>query len=215
MPAAVVVGAISVASSVVKANGARKAAREQVKSIEAGKADINAGFDKSQTYQDPYVDAGKSAIHRLSAGTQAGGEFDKTFGASDFKADPGYAFRQSEGLKAVERGAAGRTGALSGAAIKGAQRFGQDLASQEYQSAYSRFNTDMNTRFSRLGDVASRGQHAADVSSNAEQDRGTNLGNLSINKGNVLAAKQIAYANAGANALNSISNSMPTSYGKK
>ena len=64
----------------------------------------------------------------------------------------------------------------------------------------------MNTRFGRLNDLANRGQHAADISTQSEQQRGQSLGNLSINKGNVLAAKETAYANAGANAINSIGN---------
>ena len=206
MVAAIAVVAVGVTSQVVKANGAKQAAKSQIKGIGAAKNDLNAGYDKAQTYQDPYIDAGKQTLGRLTEGLKVGGEFDKSFGESDFKADPGYAFRMSEGLKGVEQGASARGGVLSGAAIKGAERFGQDLASQEYQSAYARFNNDMNTRFTRLDQIAGRGQHAADFSAQSEQQRGQSLGNLSINKGNVIAAKQLAYASAGANAINSIGN---------
>ena len=55
----------------------------------------------------------------------------RNFGASDFQADPGYAFRLSEGMKALDRTAAARGGLLSGATLNGAQRYGSDLASQE------------------------------------------------------------------------------------
>jgi hypothetical protein len=209
MPVAlIVVAAAAVTSQVVKANGARKAANEQKKGIEAGKADINTAFDKAQTYQDPYVDAGKQAIGQLSDGTKAGGDFNRSFTMADFQADPGYEFRQQQGQRAVDMGAAARGGVLSGAALKGEQKFGQDLAANEYQSAYTRFNNDINSRFNRLSSVAQMGQHAADISTNSEQTRGTNLGNLSINKGNVNAAKELAYSNAGANAVTSIGNAV-------
>jgi len=66
----------------------------------------------------------------------------RNFSASDFQADPGYAFRLSEGMKALDRTAASRGGLLSGATLKGAQRYGSDLASQEYGNAYNRFQNN-------------------------------------------------------------------------
>ena len=206
MPVAIV--AAYVASQAIKANGARKAANAQNKGIDAAKEDLNAGYDKALGYQAPYVDAGKQTIGQLAEGLKAGGDFNRQFTAADFQADPGYQFRQDQGQKAVERSAAAKGGALSGAAIKGASEYGQNLASQEYQSAYQRYNNDLSSRFSRLSSVAQMGQHAADYSSNLDSERGTNLGNLSINKGNVNAAKETAYAAAGANAVKSIGNAI-------
>ena len=66
------------------------------------------------------------------------GSMAKPFGADQFQQDPGYAFRQAEGMKALERSASARGNLLSGATMKGIQRFGQDLASQEYQNAAPR-----------------------------------------------------------------------------
>ncbi len=207
MPVAIVVAA-AITSQAIKANGARKAAKAQIKGIEAGKRDLNEGYDKAATYQQPYVDAGKQTLGQLAAGLQDGGEFNRKYTMEDFQADPGYEFRQQEGQKGVERSAAARGGALSGAAIKAANQYGQNLASQEYQSAYQRYNNDLAGRFSRLSSIASMGQHAADVSSGMEAERGTSLGNLSINKGNVKAAQQTAYATAAANANQSAANAI-------
>jgi hypothetical protein len=64
----------------------------------------------------------------------------------NFEADPGYAFRMSEGLKALERSAAARGGLLSGGAGKAFQRFGQGLASQEYGNAFQRFQQERAAR---------------------------------------------------------------------
>jgi hypothetical protein len=64
----------------------------------------------------------------------------------NFQADPGYGFRMSEGLKALERSAAARGGLMSGGAGKALQRYGQDLASQEYGNAFQRFQQDRAAR---------------------------------------------------------------------
>jgi hypothetical protein len=64
----------------------------------------------------------------------------------NFEADPGYGFRLSEGLKALERSAAARGGLMSGGAGKALQRYGQDLASQEYGNAFQRFQQDRAAR---------------------------------------------------------------------
>jgi len=190
---------MGIISDVIGANGARKAANAQKAGIENAKKDINSGYDKAIGYQTPFIDAGKQTIGQLATGLQDGGEFNRKYSISDFTADPGYAFRMQQGQQAVERGAAARGGALSGAAIKDTQRFGQDLASNEYQSAFNRYNTDLNGRFSRLSSVAQMGQRGADNGSNLEADRGARLGDLSVNKGNVNSAKELAYAKAGSN----------------
>lgn len=63
----------------------------------------------------------------------------KDFTMSDFQEDPGYGFRLKEGLKAVDSQAAARGGLISGGALKASQRYGQDMASQEYQNAFNRY----------------------------------------------------------------------------
>ena len=204
---------IDIGGQLLKANAARRAANDQKRGIANGKADINTNFDKAQEYQDPYVSAGKQTIGDLTTGLAPGGEFNRNFTMADFAADPGYQFRMDQGQKAVDQGAASRGGVLSGAALKGEQKFGQGLADQTYQSAYERFNNDLNNRFNRLSSVATKGQHAADVSTNSSQQRGEMLGNLSINQGNVNAAKDIAYGNAEVNGLNAVGNAVGNYFG--
>ena len=82
----------------------------------------------------------------------------RNFGASDFQADPGYAFRLSEGMKALDRTAASRGGLLSGATLKGAQRYGSDLASQEYQNAFNRYQANRANQAQEYGNAFNRFQ---------------------------------------------------------
>jgi hypothetical protein len=58
--------------------------------------------------------------------------------AGEWTTDPGYQFRMQEGTKALERGAAARTGVLNGAQQKALTGFGQDLGSEEYGNVVSR-----------------------------------------------------------------------------
>lgn len=82
----------------------------------------------------------------------------RNFGQGDFQADPGYAFRLSEGMKALDRTAASRGGLLSGANLKGAQRYGSDLASQEYQNAYNRYQANRAAQAQEYGNAYNRFQ---------------------------------------------------------
>jgi hypothetical protein len=82
----------------------------------------------------------------------------RNFGQSDFQTDPGYAFRLSEGMKALDRTAASRGGLLSGATLRGAQRYGQDLASQEYQNAFNRYQANRAAQAQEYGNAYNRFQ---------------------------------------------------------
>ena len=124
---------------------------------------------------------------------------------AEFNADPGYAFRLSEGQKALERQAAARGGLISGSALKAAQRYGQDMGTQDYgralQDFYGRQDVARNTNAGVVG--------FAPTASNAMTNLGTNYGNAAstnlTDQGNTSAnamlaserARQSAYGNIG------------------
>ncbi len=62
------------------------------------------------------------------------GSFTKPFDAEEFYKyqDPGYAFRQQQGMQGVLNGAGAGSGAMTGAAMKDLIGYNQDLASTEY-----------------------------------------------------------------------------------
>jgi len=152
----------------------------------------------------------------------------RNFGASDFQADPGYAFRLSEGMKALDRTAASRGGLLSGATLKGAQQYGQGLASQEYQNAFNRyqanraqqaqeygnafnrFQTERTNTLAPLQSLAGVGQSATQQAQQASQNYATGGANTLGTFGAAQAGNIIGAGNArasgyvgGANALSS------------
>lgn len=81
-----------------------------------------------------------------TAFTKPNDAFSKPF---QFEADPGYDFRMAEGMRGINNGAAARGGVLSGAALKAASKYNQNFASNEYQNAYGRYQTDETGKYNR------------------------------------------------------------------
>lgn len=201
--------AISSLASLYGANRIGKAASTAA-NIGQGAADRATALQQSQYDQTradlaPYRMAGTNALAQLTAGTAPGGQFTKSFGMSDFEQDPGYGFRMSEGLKALDRTAAARGNLLSGSTLKGAQRYGQDLGSQEYQNAFNRYQTNRSNVLNPLQSLAGVGQTSTNQGISAGQNFATNVGNLGMgaaanqaNAGLTAAqANQSAYGNVG------------------
>jgi hypothetical protein len=142
-------------------------------------------FNRQIELQAPFRDVGLRALNKLE------GAVDYTpFGMQQFQADPGYGFRMSEGMKGLERSAAARGGLLSGATLKGIQRFGQDLASQEYQNAFNRYGAERERRLNPLQSLAGVGQTSAQQVGAAGQNLTQQVGaagqNMASGIGNAL-----------------------------
>ena len=124
------------------------------------------------------------------------GKYARDFGMSDFQADPGYAFRLSEGLKALDRQAAARGGLMSGGALKAAARYGQDMASDEYMNAFNRYQTNRAAQLNPLQSMAGMGQTTANTLGQAGQNYATNAGNAYAAAGQAKAAGIMGMANS-------------------
>ena len=207
-------GGANLVSGAMSADAAREAARMQANAATAGgqlasqtadkqMALLEKMFNKQIELQEPFRQGGVAAENRmldllgLSSNRNAAGygSLGKNFGMSDFQADPGYAFRMSEGLKAVDRQAAARGGLISGGALKASQRYGQDLASQEYQNAYNRYQTNRTNLLNPLQSLAGAGQTSANTMGNAAAGYGSE-------GSNALGGAGTAQANAIQNAAN-------------
>jgi hypothetical protein len=196
-----VAGAV-IGSSLIGANAAKSAASTQSESANRA-AELQAEqFRQTREDQAPYRTAGYNALAEMqrTAGNVPGAF---KFGDYEFKADPGYGFRLSEGQKALDRQAAARGGLISGGALKAATRFGQDMGSQEYTNAFNRaltgYNTDVareNQLYNRQAAISGIGQTATNLVGQAGQNYATNAGNLITGAGAAQAAGQVGVANA-------------------
>jgi hypothetical protein len=118
------------------------------------------------------------------------GKYARDFGMSDYQADPGYAFRLSEGMKQLGAGARASGGAVSGRTMMGAQNYAQGLASQEYQNAFNRYQTNRANQLQPLGNLMASGQSAASNQGSAAGQYGASGGNLITGAGQAIGAGQ-------------------------
>lgn len=171
-------------------------------------------FDRQVALNEPFRQAGMTGQNRLmellgvggNPNAQGYGQYGKNFGMSDFQQDPGYAFRLSEGLKALDHTAAARSGLISGNAIKAAGQYGQNAASEEYQNAFNRYQINRSNQLNPLQSLAGQGQTAAGVIGNAGQSYATGAGNSLADAANARASGYIGGANAINNGVNSYLN---------
>jgi hypothetical protein len=199
----------NVVGGLIGSKGAKSAANIQAASADRATELQREQWLKSLELQKPFYEAGVAGENRLldllglskNTGAAGYGSLMRDFGMSDFQADPGYAFRMSEGLKGLDRTAASRGGLLSGAALKGAERYGQDLASQEYQNAFNRYQTNRANKLNPLQSLAGQGQTTANTLGTAGQTYATNAGNNYMNAGNARASGYVGSANAWSNAI--------------
>lgn len=141
------------------------------------------------------------------------GTLTKQFSLADFQADPGYAFRQTEDQKAIERSAAARGGLLSGSALKAIQNRSQDLASQEYGNAYNRFNANQTNQFNRLSSLAGVGQVANNALQTAGQNYAGSVGQIAMNNAANQGNALLAGGNARASGYAGIGNALSSAAG--
>lgn len=185
-------GLVAVAgSTLVSAYGANKAADAQLQGAREGAAAEERMFKKQVALQEPFRQVGVNALPDLVAASQY-----TPFGMEQFQADPGYGFRLKEGIRALENSAAARGGLLSGNTMRGITRYGQGLASEEFNNAFNRYQAGFASRLNPLQALAGVGQTSSNTLTNAAGQLGSNLSNLAVGAGNARASAYAGTANA-------------------
>ncbi|WP_353209796.1 hypothetical protein [Sphingorhabdus sp.] len=210
--AALIGGATSLAGGLTASSAAKKASRAQVQASQDANAAQRRMFEEQKALQEPFRQGGLTAQNEIMQLLGIGGDkaaagygsLGKSFGTEQFQQDPGYGFRQAEGMKALERSAAARGNLLSGSTLKGVQRFGQDLASQEYQNAFNRYQTERSAKLNPLQSLMGSGQSATNVMTGAAGQMGQNEASNLYNAGQARASGYVGSANALSNALGQI-----------
>jgi hypothetical protein len=157
-------------------------------------------FERNIELNAPFREAGVNALNKL---VPLATEY-TPFGMNQFQADPGYAFRMSEGMKGLERSAAARGGLLSGATMKGIQRYGQDMASQEYQNAFNRYQTERSARLNPLQSLAGVGQTTSQQLGAAGTGFANTMGGIGMNQAVIAGNAGMARASTYGDTLNQL-----------
>lgn len=168
----------------------------------------------------PYRESGVAATNQLNTLLGLGGNTGAAdygrfrtadFTNADFLAnqDPGYGFRMSEGLKAVDRQAAARGGLISGNALKASQAFGQEAASQEYNNAFNRFQTIRGNTLSPFQNLSAQGLNASAMTGTA----GAQYGSAGANLANANSAAYGAFGQGASGAYGNQGQATNVAYG--
>lgn len=182
-----------IAGAVIGGHAAKKAAKTQAASAQAGIDEVKRQFDLGRADLEPWRTAGGQAIGQGYAMLQPG---------YDYTASPGYQFRLDEGLRGVQNSAAAKGLLQSGGTLKGIDKYAEGMAAQ-----------DFNDQFNRMMAVAGGGQQAATSGAQMGQQAGQSVADLLTQAGNAKASGYVGQANSWLNGLNNTSNRISDSGG--
>jgi hypothetical protein len=225
--AAALQGLGSAIGGLATANAAKSAAQIQANAATTAAQNQAAMFNTLNAQQAPYRGAGYNALNQIQSmlpgqyvaydtlgnpvGTATGsGYLTQQFTPELFQQgiDPGYAFRLQQGQMAAQRQGNVGGGGLGGNVMKGLQDYTQGQASQEYQNAFNRFQTQRGNIYNTLAGIAGIGQ----TGQTQTNQMGTNLANaqaqLGVGSAAAQAAGQVGQASALSNAANQIGSNL-------
>jgi hypothetical protein len=191
----------------------------QLATLDPSKYVVGGGEGGEGTFNQAAFDAARAGIvapnreqFRMVGGDTGAADFGK-YATAEYTPemfakgiDPGYQFRLKEGMQGLERSAAARGGLLSGGTLKGIQRYGQDMASQEYTNAFNRYQAERTGTLNPFQSMAGQGQSTANTLTNLGMNYANQAGEAYMGAGNARASGYVGQANAIGGAIGNISN---------
>lgn len=138
-----------------------------------------------------------------NAGSSAGvgndprfGMLTRPFGMADFQESPAYQFNLEQGRRAIENAASKNKTLYAPQTLQDIGRYSQGVASNEFQNAFSNYNTNLNNIWSRLYAMSGSGQNAAAQLGGFGTTVAGNMGNDITSGAAASAAGRVGSANA-------------------
>lgn len=169
--------AVGLYSANQQKQAAKGAANAQSRAADAATAEQKRQFDLTRQDQQPWLQAGQGALTQMQALNS--GDF------SSFTKSPDYQFAFDQGLQGLDRSAAARGSLYSGGHSADLMKFGQGLASQNYNQFYN-----------RLAGLSGTGQTTASGLGTLGQQYANNVGQIGMNNANNMASSYQQGANA-------------------
>lgn len=177
-----------IAGAIIGSHASKKAAKAQETLGREAIAEEQRQYDLTRSDLAPWREAGGAAINAGAAMLQPG---------YDYKSSPGYQFRFNEGQRAVESGGAAKGMLMSGGTLKDLARFGDGLASN-----------DFNDQFNRQMAIAGGGQQAATSLGAIGSATAGRIGDTLTGIGNARASGYMGAANSWINGINNVGSSL-------
>ena len=193
--AAAIGGGGALVGGYLAGQGAQRGADTQAAAMRESAALQKQMFDIQNQQQAPYREAGYSALSDI-VGMKP--YLTQQFGPEQFAEgiDPGYAFRLQQGNLANLNLANQAGGAISGNTLTGLMNYGQGAASQEYQNAFNRFQTQRSNIYNNLANIAGLGQTSLGQTGQLSSNTAQGVGNAIAGAGSAIGAGQVAMGNA-------------------
>lgn len=207
---AVIAAAGAVVGGVIASDGAGDAADTQAQGArDAADAQLQAQREAIKA-QQPFLDAGYASTNKLLqllglGGDKASSDYGSlntpfSFKPEDLASTPGYQFQLQQGQNALDRRAAASGGFYSGAALKDATGYAQNLANStfgdEYNRQFNAYQTGRANILNPLQAMSGQGQTSANTVSGVATNGGNALANILTGNANAQGAAQIARSNA-------------------
>jgi hypothetical protein len=194
-----IAGVAALGGALISSNASQNAAGTEADAANRASDTQMNMYNLSRQDMQPWIESGRNALSTLN---QQMPELTRSFSMADFQNDPSYQFNLQQGQQAIERSAAARGGLNSGGTMKSLAQYSQGLASQDYNNAFNRFQTDQSNRFNRLQSLATNGQAAQTGQNALGAQTAAAVGNNMQNAANASAAGTVGSANAISNGIN-------------
>jgi hypothetical protein len=197
----VISGGAGLLGAGLQANAARQAAQ--------GIADANITSnqlmarinEQNQARQEPFYQAGLSALPAYTQGVMPGGNLVRSFSLKDFIADPGQEYRTRMGLDAIQSSAVSRGLGRSGKTYLDLMRAGQEYATQGFGNRENAFYANQATQRNALASLTGFAPTASSAIQAGDTAYGSNAANLASNTANAMAGAGATRASSYGNAL--------------
>jgi hypothetical protein len=214
----------------IQANAGLQAEQTQVQGVNASlqelapfvQAGTGAENQLANLYGIPYAATGSGQPSTSSSGivtpanvnaavSSPGGQAVQNAAFANFANTPNYQFAFDQGLQALERSANAAGTLISGGQLKGAEEFGQGLATQQYQNYVSGLQALAGTGQNAAAGTASNALSGANSIGNTQQAVGQSIASGQVGSANAIAGGVTGSASALTSGLNGVSSSVMNS----
>lgn len=196
----ILAAAASIGGAYIGREASESAADVQAQAARQGADITQSMFDQTRADTEPWRKMGEGSLYTMGAltgvdypGAPGTAQERAALAQSRFEKTPGYGFRMSEGLKAIDSNLGARGMRGSGAADKARMRYAQGLAGDEYGNYYN-----------RLANLAGLGQATVGTQAQTAATAAGALGRSAQEAGQATASGYVGGANAVTNALNNL-----------
>jgi hypothetical protein len=182
-----------------QADAAAAAARQQQANADRAFEFQNKAYNEQMARSQPLYNASTAAIGDLQEAVKY-----KPFDYNAYTQDPSYNFRLQRGKSGIIDNMSDEGGLDSGANQKALMEYNQNFASQEYQNAFNRYQTERTARIAPLQSLVGVGVTANNQTAATGMNYANNSGQYAMANGNAQASAINSAANV--NAQNGVNN---------